>query len=139
MKSGVPSIWPSRVKAAVGLALAGHLGQAEVEHFDVALSPSRASIRLPGLMSRWTMPLLVGVLKTKGRLIHEVAGVCHRHRPLSLDELGEVVALDVLHGKDDAVADTEGRVRRDDVRVAQLGGGPDLAQEAVEHPGRLMS
>ena len=42
--------------------------------------PSRASIRFCGLMSRWTMPLLVGVLQAQRRLADVVAGVGHRQR-----------------------------------------------------------
>ena len=38
-------------------------------------------------MSRWTMPLLVGVLQPQRRLVDEVAGVGHRQRPLALTSL----------------------------------------------------
>ena len=77
--------------------------------------------------------LLVGVLQAQRRLVDEIAGVADRHRPLGLDHPGQVQALDVLHGEDDALAAAEGGVGGDDVGVAELGDGADLAEEAVEH------
>ena len=80
-------------------------------------------------------PLVVGVLQPQRRLVDEVAGVAHRHRPPGLDHPGQVEALDVLHGEDEALAAAEGGVGGHDVGVLKPGDGADLAQEAVEHAG----
>ncbi len=80
---------------------------------------------------------LVGVLQPQRRLVDEVGGVGHRERPLGLDELGQVEPLDVLHREDQAAVEAEGGVGGDDVGVAELGHGADLALEAVEDAGAL--
>ena len=81
--------------------------------------------------------VLVRVLQAQRRLMDEVAGIGDRQRPLGLDQLGQVEALDVLHGQDEALAEPEGRVGGDDVGVVELGGRADLAEEAVEDAGPL--
>ena len=126
---------PFRGQAAVDLLLAGRLGQAEVEHLDRRLVPLAGEHQVARLDVAVDEPFLVGVLEPEGRLVDEVAGVSHRQRPLGLDHLGQVETFDVLHREDDALAQPDGGVRRDDVRVAELGDGPDLAEEAFEHPG----
>ena len=80
MKSGVPSAWPSEVKAPVDLLLAGRLGQAEVEHLDGRLVPFASEHQVAGLDVAVDQPFLVGVLEPERRLVDEVAGVRHRQR-----------------------------------------------------------
>ena len=67
----------------------------------------------------------------------EVAGVSDRQRPLGLDHLRQVEPFDVLHRQHEALAEPEGRMGGDDVGVMQLGGRPDLAEEAVGDSGPL--
>ena len=82
-----------------------------------ALFPSRARIKLARLDVAVDHPALVGVLQAERRLVHEVAGVRHRQRPVGLNQLGQVVSLDILHRQDDALAEPHGRVRGHDVLV----------------------
>ena len=69
-------------QAAVDRLLAGHLGQAEVEHLDdrpVALAGEHQVARLDVAVDH---AVLVGVLQAQRRLVDEVAGVGHRQRAL---------------------------------------------------------
>ena len=135
MKSGVPSIWPSWVSAPSIGALALDLGQAEVEHLDHVAVALAGEHEVAGLDVAVDHPVLVGVLQAQRRLVHVIAGVRHGQRPAGLDDPGQVEAVDVLHREYDALAEPDGVVRRDDVGVAELRDGPDLAEEAFEHPG----
>ncbi|MGD0044612.1 MAG: hypothetical protein ABSE84_30110 [Isosphaeraceae bacterium] len=91
--------------------------QHQVARFDVAVDHA----------------VLVGVLEAERCLIHEIAGVSHRERAALLDELGQVVAIDVLHREDDALADPRRRVGGADVGVMELRRGADLAEEPLDH------
>ncbi len=58
-------------------------------------------------------------------------------RPLGLDHLGQVEALDVLHGQDQALAEPAGGIGGDDVGMVQPGRMADLGEEAVHHAGAV--
>ena len=120
-------------QAAVDGSLAGHLGQAEVEHLDHRLVPIASQHQVARLDVAVDHAVLVGVLEAECRLVHEIAGVGHRQRAALLDELGQVVTLDVLHREDDALADPRRRVGGDDVGVIELRRGADLAEEPLQH------
>ena len=92
-------------QAAVGLAFAGHLGQAEVEHLDDALLALESEDQVGRLDVAVDHAPLVGVLQAQRRLVDEVAGVDHRERAAGLHHLRQVFPVDVLHGKDDALAE----------------------------------
>ena len=126
---------PFRGQTAVDLLLAGHLGQAEVENLDRRLVSLAGEHQVARLDVAVDEPFLMGVLEPERRLMDEIAGVGYRQRPLGLDHLGQVETFDVLHREDDALAQSDGGIGRDDVRVAELGDGPDLAEEAFEHAG----
>ncbi len=64
--------------------------------------------------------------------MHVVAGMGDRQRPPGLDQPGQVEALDILHRQDEALADPEGRVGGDDIRVMQPGRVADLGEEAID-------
>ena len=68
--------------------------------------PSRpASDQVAGLDVAVDHAVLVRVLESQGRLMHVVAGMADRQRPLGLDDPGQVESLDVLHGQDEALAE----------------------------------
>ena len=116
----------------VGRPLALDLGQPEVEDLDhgaVALAGEHQVARLDVAVDH---AVLVGVLQAQRRLVHVVAGLGHRQRPAGLDQLRQVESLDVLHRQDEALADAEGRVGRDDVGMMQLGRVADFGEEAIE-------
>ena len=98
-------------------------------------SPFGVTIRFCGLMSRWTMPVLEGVLQAQRRLADEVAGAGHRQRPLLLQQLGQAHPLDELHDEEVQVAGLVGVVGAGDVLVVELAGGADLGVEAGQRVG----
>ena len=55
--------------------------------------------------------------------------------PLALTSAGQVEALDVFHGEDQAVAGAEGGIGGDDVGMPEAGDDADLAQEPFEGVG----
>ncbi len=71
-------------------------GEHEVARLDVAMD----------------QPLFVGMLEPERRLLDEEARVGDRQLAPGLDHPGQVQALDVLHGEDDALAEPEWRNRR---------------------------
>ena len=121
-------------QAAVERALARRLGQTEVQHLDDRLVPLAGEHQVARLDVAVDHPLLVGVLEPERGLVDEVAGMGDRHRPLGLDQLGQVESLDVLHGENDALAAAEGGIGVDDIGVLQSGRGADLAAEPLEDP-----
>ena len=147
----MPSICPARVRSVAArgscspsiqrqlddLVLAAGLGQAEVEDLDdrpVAVAREHQVARLDVAVNH---ALLVGVLQAQGRLLNEVAGVADGHRSAGLDHPGQVQAVDVLHGEDQALAAAKRGVGGDDVGVAKLSDGADLAEKAIHHARAL--
>ena len=90
--------------------------------------PSRASIRLLGLMSRWTMPCSWACCRPRAAWWTKLQALATGSGPRGLDQLRQVEALDVLHGEDEALAEPDGRVGGDDVGVVELGRVADLAR-----------
>ena len=112
--------------------LALDLRQAEVEHLDDRLAPRAGEQQVGRLDVAVDHPVFVRVLEAQGRLVDVLAGVGNRQRPLRLDDPGQVEAVDILHGQDQALAEAEARVGGDNVRMSQPGRIPHLADEAVE-------
>ena len=77
----------------------------------------------------------MGVLQSQTGLVDEVTRVAQGHRPPRLYHPGQIQALRVLHGENEARAAAEGGVGGDDVGVLEPGDGADLTQEAVEDAG----
>ena len=73
------------------------------------------------------------MLEAECRLVHEIACLGHRERTALVDELGQVVALNVLHREDEALADPRRRVGGDDVAVIELRRGADLTEKPLQH------
>ncbi len=73
------------------------------------------------------------MLQAQRRLVDVVAGVGDRQRAAGLDQPGQVEALDVLHGEDEALADPQGRIGGHDVGVVEFGRVANLAKEAVKN------
>ena len=70
--------------------------------------------------------LFVGVLEAHRRLRDVMAGMHHRQRPLALHQLGQVLALDVLHREDEKPSRRRDAVRLDHILMVQPGGRLDL-------------
>ena len=83
------------------------------------------------------MPCSWACCKASADLMDEVAGMHDRQRALVLDERGQIEPVHVLHRVDDALADSRGRVRRDDVGMPKLGDRSDFPHEPFEHGGPL--
>ena len=113
----------------------GRLRQAEVEDLDRLLVPLAVQNQVVRLEVAVDKSFLMGVLKPERRLVDEEAGMGHRHRPLGLDQLGQVATLHVFHRKQETLAELGGVVGGDDVRVAEPGDGLDLTFEAFERSG----
>ena len=80
-------------------------------------------------MSRWTSPVLVGVLQPLRHLAGVVARLLDGQRADALDEAVEVHPLDELHREVIDGALVRGVERLDDVRVRQAGDGLEFALE----------
>ena len=61
----------------------------------------------------------------------------YRQRTLRLDQLGEILSLDVLHGESQQVARLYGAVGPDDVGVVEHGRRADLAVETLHGAGTI--
>ena len=94
------------------LLAASTLARPKSRTLTTALVPLAGEHQVARLDVAVDHPVLVGVLQAQRRLVDEVAGVGDRQRPLGLDQLGQVEALDVLHREDDALAEPDGRVGR---------------------------
>ncbi len=77
------------------------LRQAEVEHLARARGP--ASMMLPGLMSRWTMPLRVGLATAHRPPVRRCVRRRRQRQRAAREPIGERLALDVLH-RDEVLA-----------------------------------
>ncbi len=124
-------------EARVLVPAARRLGQAEVQHLeDVSFAVARQDevLRLDVAVDHL---LLEGVLQAQRRLSDVVAGVGDRQRTLPLDQPGEILSLDVLHGEGQHFARLDGAVGRDDVGVVEPGRRADLAQEALRRAGTI--
>src|ERR1700733_16132147 len=65
----------------------------------------------------------------------DVACVCDGQRAVGPPHLGQVVTVDVLHGKNDVRAEPHGRVGVDDILMLQPGGRLDLPEKPRTHAG----
>ena len=86
----------------------------------------------------------MGVVERRGDLDRQAHGLVHRQLLLAADAVAERLALDEGHGEPqvpvvDQAAGLAGIEQRQDVRVLQMGGDPDLTQEAIdpEHGGEF--
>ena len=126
MYGGVPTARPAAGQP-VARAAARAPGQCRSPPPGVALGSRMFS----GLMSRWTMPCAVGVAERVGDLAGDLHRIAHRELAFAVQPLGERLALDIRHDVVEEPAGLAGVVHRQDVRVVELGGDLDLAQEAV--------
>jgi hypothetical protein len=81
--------------------------------------------------------LLEGVLQTLRRLLNIEAGMRHRQRSVRFHHGGEVLALDVLHGEDQQIAQLQSAVGGNHVDVVELGRRADLPQETFDRAGPI--
>ena len=118
---------PSTVPATVSRVPSGPNAMPKSPSFS---RPSRRSRRFCGFTSRWTRPAACAAASARAACAPERRRLERRQRAAAGDQVGERLAVDVLH-RDvrDAVglADVEDL---DDVRVRQPRGDPPLAEEA---------
>ena len=88
------------------------------------------------LMSRWMMPLRVGLAQTRGDLVDDVHGLLRLERPLP-DPVPERLPLHVLHGDVGPVFALADLVDDADVRVGQGRGRLGLDEEPLLELGRV--
>jgi hypothetical protein len=72
----------------------------------------------------------VRILQSRAQLIHDLELAHHRQDGTPLEERGERLALDVLHGDERLAVLVAELEDRDDVAVLQLAGRPRLARKA---------
>ena len=111
-------------------------GQAEVEQLGLPFGRDADVGRLDVAMDE---VVLVGLGQGRGDLVHQVAGLGGRLRPVVLDVLFQVLARHVLHDEEvqhracgrlaGGLAGVDGG---DDVGMLQLGDGADLGEEAAQ-------
>ena len=91
--------------------------------------PSRVTITLPGLMSRWIMPCACAAASALADLLRDLDRLHGRGPAAGRQEVGEGPPLDELHHDVLRVAVGAGVVDADDVRVVQPRRGLCLAPE----------
>ena len=96
---------------------------------------SRLTIRLAGLMSRWTMPCLCAKARPLQISIDQLDALPRVERRPAPDQLGQRLARDVLHGDERLAVVLADVVDGDDVGVLQPRRQPRLALEALAHVG----
>src|SRR5262249_13198954 len=106
--------------------------QTEVENLDGRALPLVGEHEIAGLDVAVDHAPFVCVLESERGLMDVTARVRDRQGPLGFGQPGGVKTLDELHGENDGLAATEGRVRGDDVGVMELSRGPNFAEEAIE-------
>src|SRR5687768_6307679 len=90
-----------------------------------SVDPSVVRSRFSGLMSRWITPC-----RCACGLGGNPYGRAHRQLPLPPEPIAERLALDERHGKPELAGGLARVVDREDVRMLEPGGEPDLALEA---------
>ena len=132
MYSGVPSMRPDSVSRSSAAAL-GRERDAEVGDHRLALVQQDV-LRLDVAVDH---ALGVGVMQRGGDLPDEAERLIDRELPLAGEPLAQRVARDEGHDVVEQVAIARGRghqpgiVERQDVRMVEPGGDPDLAGESV--------
>ena len=118
-----PARWPSARSASRSLAIPK----------SVSLSlPSSVTIRFDGLRSRWTTPVLVGVVQRVAELDPQLDHLAPGQLPRSWSIFSRVDALDVLHGEVRRPLEPAPGQEPDDVGMAELLEDLGLALEPVE-------
>ena len=79
--------------------------------------------------------LAVGVLEGLGRLAGDAERILQRQLPLPPKAVPQALALDVRHGEPEPAGGLAGVEDREDVRVLEPGGEPDLALEPLRAHG----
>ena len=95
--------------------------------------PSLSTIRLAGLMSRWTMPVLCAWASPEHRPSIISSLRTSGNRLAAANQLRERLAADELHGDERPAVEDAELVDRDDVGVRQAAGGAGFALEALAH------
>ncbi len=119
-------------QSAFSFARIGKDRQAEIEDLHRAVGGAHEIVRLQIAMDQAARK---GMLKTDGRLAHDVARRGHRQRTVLAQLVGEVDALDVLHRQQMRIAGLFGVEGGNDIRMAQARGGLSLTAEAVGGAG----
>ena len=115
-----------------------HGGEAEINHLVDALARLVAvDDDVGGLEVAVRDAAVVGQLQRGGHRRQDGGDAGRRHRRLQLDLLAQAWAAQQFHHHERLVGGVEVEVENaDDVRVAQLGAGAALAQEALARLGR---
>ena len=77
-------------------------------------------------------PLVVTMGQPQGDLASNLASIGKGQRALAANELLQVGAIDVLHGKEMVIAKVAGIIRRDDIGVAKPPHGAKLMLKPVD-------
>src|SRR5579883_1530421 len=113
MYASVPIVAPVFVSSREhGLLIAERSRQAKVHYLDDVLRPVLAAHEIMRLDVPMHHALLAGMLQAERGLVDVVACEGHRQRSLLLDSLGQVLALHVLHGKQQQLARLRRRISR---------------------------
>ena len=105
--------------------LAHRAGNAEVRHDGVAL----AEQDVLGLDVAVDDPGPVGIVQRVGHLAHDPECQIHRQGALPVEPIAERFAVDERHHVEQDAGGRAGIMQRQDMRMLQVGGGLDLAQE----------
>src|SRR5258706_44227 len=98
MKSGVPMIAPVSLRSGTHFAgIDVQPGHAEVEELDLPALCQQQVARLDVAVNE---PAFVSMLQAEGSLPDVLAGLGRRKPSALLDNLGEVLALSVLHDEE---------------------------------------
>ena len=95
--------------------------------------PSSATSTLPGLTSRWVMPLRCAARSAARRGEADDRGLRHGQRALLADHRGQVARRHQLQHDHGSPLDVDDVEHRDDVRVGQPAERPRLAHDPLAH------
>ncbi len=104
-------------------------GDAEVGHLDLPAGRDQDVARLDVAVDH---PALMGEAERGGHVGRDLGGAIGQDRALAADDLSERATLDVLHDDEVRAVLLAPVVDRDDVGVAEVGGGLCLAAEALD-------